>query len=117
MNSPGGRPSAQWIMKSSRPGHFASIDLMPSMICAGGRHPDFERQVLRPRHHRDLREVVAAIGDRRRGFVKLALVVEGFLVEAFEDQLKLLFEQLAVGGGVEQWRAKALDLAGVVAAP
>ncbi len=36
MNSPGGRPSAQWIMKSSRPGYFASIDLMPSMICSGG---------------------------------------------------------------------------------
>ena len=32
LNSSGGNPSAQWIMKSSRPGYFASIDLIPSMI-------------------------------------------------------------------------------------
>jgi hypothetical protein len=31
LNSSGGNPSAQWIMKSSRPGYFASIDLIPSM--------------------------------------------------------------------------------------
>src|SRR5439155_14232679 len=31
MNSAGGSPSAQWTMKSSRPGYLASIDLMPSM--------------------------------------------------------------------------------------
>ena len=36
LNSSGGRPSAQWIMKSSSPGYFASIDLMPSMTCLGG---------------------------------------------------------------------------------
>ena len=32
-NSFGPSPSAQWIMKCSRPGYFASIDLMPSMTC------------------------------------------------------------------------------------
>ena len=32
LNSSGGNPSAQWIMKSSRPGYFSSIDLIPSMI-------------------------------------------------------------------------------------
>src|SRR5882724_9391133 len=31
LNAFGGRPSAQWIMKSSSPGYFASIDLIPSM--------------------------------------------------------------------------------------
>jgi hypothetical protein len=31
LNSSGGNPSAQWIMKSSRPGYLASIDLIPSM--------------------------------------------------------------------------------------
>src|SRR2546426_1851177 len=36
LNSLGGRPSAQWIMKSSSPGYFASTDLIPSMTCGGG---------------------------------------------------------------------------------
>ena len=36
LNSFGDSPSAQWIMKSSSPGYLASIDLMPSMTCAGG---------------------------------------------------------------------------------
>src|SRR3954469_690811 len=36
LNSFGGIPSAQWIMKWSRPGYFFSIDLMPSMTCDGG---------------------------------------------------------------------------------
>src|SRR5262245_39798408 len=30
------RPSAQWTMKSSRPGYLASIDLMPSITWDGG---------------------------------------------------------------------------------
>ena len=34
-NSAGGSPSAQWIMKSSSPGYFASIDLMPSITWPG----------------------------------------------------------------------------------
>src|SRR5438876_5359937 len=36
LNSFGPRPSAQWIMKLSRPGYFASIDLMPSITSFGG---------------------------------------------------------------------------------
>src|SRR6516162_11347778 len=36
LNSWGGNPSAQWIIKSSRPGYFASIDLIPSITCDGG---------------------------------------------------------------------------------
>src|SRR5204863_5687968 len=35
MNSAGDRPSAQWTMKSSRPGYLASIDLIPSMTSEG----------------------------------------------------------------------------------
>ena len=36
LNSLGGMPSAQWIMKCSSPGYFAAMDLMPSMTCLGG---------------------------------------------------------------------------------
>src|SRR5947208_1176845 len=35
LNSAAGRPSAQWIRKSSSPGYLASIDLMPSTTSAG----------------------------------------------------------------------------------
>src|ERR1700709_986832 len=35
LNSFGPSPSAQWIMKLSRPRYFASIDLMPSMTSFG----------------------------------------------------------------------------------
>ena len=42
--------------------------------------------------------------------------MEGLLVEAGQHQLQLLLEQLAVLGGVKEWRAEALDLAGVIAA-
>src|SRR5215213_11089945 len=36
LNSLGPSPSAQWIMKLSSPGYFASIDLMPSITSFGG---------------------------------------------------------------------------------
>src|SRR6516165_9776999 len=36
LNSLGGTPSAQWIMKFSSPGYLSATDLMPSMTCAGG---------------------------------------------------------------------------------
>src|SRR6516165_1609404 len=36
LNSWGGNPSAQWIIKFSRPGYFASTDLMPAITSAGG---------------------------------------------------------------------------------
>src|SRR5262249_14195502 len=46
----------------------------------------------------------------------LALVVEGLLVEALQQELELLLEQLAVLLGIEQRRAERLHLAGVIAA-
>ncbi len=86
-------------------------------LAAGDRHPDVDRQVLRPRHQGDVLDGVAAILDRRRRLVVLALVVERLLVEAGQQELQLLLEQLAVLLGVEHRRAERLDLAGVVAAP
>jgi hypothetical protein len=43
-------------------------------------------------------------------------MVEGVLVEALEQKLELLLEQLAIGVSVEQRRAERFDLAGVIAA-
>ena len=85
-------------------------------LAARDRHPDVDRQVLGPRHHRDLLSAIAAIVDRRRTLVVLALVVEGVLVEALEQQLELLLEQLAIGLGVDERRAEGFHLAGVIAA-
>ena len=59
---------------------------------------------------------IAAIVDRRRALVVLALEVEGVLVEALEQELELLLEQFAIGLGVEQRRAERFHLAGVIAA-
>ena len=85
-------------------------------LAAGHRHPDVDRQVQRSRHHGDVGEAIAAVIDRRRAFVVLALVVEGVLVEAREQELELLFEQLAIGVSVEQRRPERFHLAGVIAA-
>ena len=46
----------------------------------------------------------------------LALVVKGPLVEAFEEKLELLLEQLAVGLSVEERRAERLHFTRVIAA-
>src|SRR5262249_10227297 len=73
-------------------------------------------QMLGPRHHGDVLEPVTSVIDRRRTLVVFALVVEGILVEAFEQDLQLLLEQLAVRFRVEQRRTETLHLAGVVAA-
>src|SRR5712691_10205889 len=205
LNSLGGIPSAQWIMKFSRPGYLSAIDLMPSITCAGGpqnqafcatpsrsegvragapgerfllvvrqvdagtpdhvlaelllaavplaggvigahdvvqdlctverhhrletmarhhvdrlaardRHPDVDRQVLGPGYHRDLLDPVAAVVDRRRTLVALAFVAKGALVEALEQQLELLLEQLAIGLGVDERRAESFHLPRVIAA-
>ena len=43
-------------------------------------------------------------------------MVEGVLVEALEQQLELLLEQLAVGLGIGERRAEGFHLAGVIAA-
>src|SRR6266851_5331898 len=85
-------------------------------LAAGDRHPDLDRQMLRPRNHRDVLHRVAAIGYRRRALEILALVMEALLVEAFEEQLELLLEIGAIGFGIEQRRAEGLDLTGVIAA-
>ena len=65
----------------------------------------------------DVLDRVAAVRHRRRRLVEAALVVEFLLVEALQQELKSFLEQVAVLVGVEQRRAEALDLAGVVAAP
>jgi hypothetical protein len=57
--------------------------------------------VLGPGDAGDLFQLVAAIIDRRRALEILALVVERLLVEAFEQQLELLLEIVAVGRGIE----------------
>ena len=84
---------------------------------AGDRHPHLDRQMLRARHAGDVLEIVAAIRHPWRAFVILALVMELLLVEALQQELQLLLEQLAIGVGVKQWRAERLDLARVIAAP
>ena len=43
--------------------------------------------------------------------------MEALLVEALQQQLEPFLEDFAVGFGIEQWPAEALDLARVVAAP
>src|SRR5262249_30901047 len=57
-------------------------------LAAGDRHPDVDRQVLGPGNHGDLLEAVAAVVDRRWTLVVLALVMEGVLVEALEQELE-----------------------------
>jgi hypothetical protein len=57
--------------------------------------------VLGPGDAGDLFQLVAAVVDRRRALEILALVVERLLVEAFEQQLELLLEIVAVGRGIE----------------
>src|SRR5881398_1822024 len=45
-------------------------------LAARDRHPDLHGQVLRPRHTRDLAELVATVLHRRRAVVALAVVAE-----------------------------------------
>ena len=85
-------------------------------LAAGDRLPDLDRAVDRPRHERDLAELVAAVRHGGRDVVVLAVVAEGLLVQRLPEDLHLLLEQLAVGGRVQERRAEGLDLARVVAA-
>src|SRR3989442_1403882 len=80
------------------------------------RHPDLHGQVLRPRHTCDLAELVAAVLHRRRAVVALAVVAERLLVEALEQEVDLLLEQLPVRRLVDDGRPERLDLPRVVAA-
>src|SRR5262245_60789629 len=61
-------------------------------LATGDRHPNLDRQMLGPGYHGDVLEAVAAILDRRRTLVVLALVMEGIFVEALEKELELLLE-------------------------
>ena len=69
-----------------------------------------------PRHEGQFFQRVAAVGYLRRQCVVPALVRKGFLVEGLEDDVDLLFKQLAVGLLVTERRAEGLDLARVIAA-
>src|SRR5262249_55123882 len=79
--------------------------------------PAFDGQRLRPRHQRDLAELIAPVRHLGRDRVVLALMREGALVERLEDDLDLLLEQLPVGVLVDDRRAERLDLTAVVTAP
>src|SRR2546428_5430 len=85
-------------------------------LAARDRHPDLHGQVLRPRHTRDLAELVATVLHRRRAVVALAVVAERLLVEALEQEVDLLLEQLPVRRLVDDGRPERLDLPRVVAA-
>src|SRR5256884_1794245 len=85
-------------------------------LAARDRHPDLHGQVLRPRHTCDLAELVAAVLHRRRAVVALAVVAERLLVEALEQEVDLLLEQLPVRRLVDDGRPERLDLPRVVAA-
>src|SRR5215472_2904861 len=78
-------------------------------LAAGDRHPNLDRQMLWPRDHRDLLELIAAVRHWRRALEVLALVMERLLVEAFEEQLQPLLEIFAIGLRIEERRAEALD--------
>src|SRR5712664_3831961 len=65
-------------------------------LAARDRHPDLHGQVFRPRHTRDVGELVATVLHRRRAVVALAVVAERLLVEALEQEVDLLLEQLPV---------------------
>ena len=73
------------------------------------RLPALDRPGPRARHQRDLAQLVAAVGHRRRDRVVLALVGEGALVECLEDDLDLLLEQRAVGVLIAQRRSEGVS--------
>src|SRR5439155_17612418 len=91
-------------------------EIEPARIGADDRLPGLDWKMDRARHERQLFEVVTAIGDARRKGVVLALMGERFLVERLEDDLDLLFEQLAVRLLVQHRGAEGLDLARVITA-
>src|SRR5262249_55184110 len=85
-------------------------------LAAGNRHPNLDRQMLWSRYQRDVLKLVAAIIDRGRTLVVLALEVKRLLVEASQQQPQLLLEQFAIFFGIEQRSAEGLDLARMIAA-
>src|SRR5215468_977959 len=86
-------------------------------LARGNGLPDLHGQREGPRYDSDLLERVAAIFHGGRDRVVLAPVRPRLLVEALEEDLHLLLEQLLVGLVVEHGSAERLDLARVIAAP
>src|SRR5205823_2383839 len=82
---------------------------------ADDRLPDLDR-MNRPRHQRELFQLIATIRHLRRQRVVLAMVREGLLAKRLEDDFDLLLEEIAVGLGIQHRRAERLDLARVIAA-
>src|SRR5215813_3931841 len=80
------------------------------------RHPDLDWQMFRSWYHRNFLKLIPAIRDRWRAFVKFTLVIEGFIVKAFNKNLKLFLEQLTIGLGIQERRPKGLDFARVIPA-
>src|SRR5206468_12680623 len=58
-------------------------------LAAGDRHPDLDREMLGPRHARDVTELIAPVLDGRRALVALAVMTKALLVEAFEHEVDL----------------------------
>jgi len=67
--------------------------------------------MFRPRHQRNFFNLVPAIWHGWRAFVKLTLMMECFLVEAFQQKLELLFKEITIGVRIEEGRSKGLHLA------
>src|SRR2546425_10362193 len=65
-------------------------------FAAGDQHPDLDRHVLGTRDARDVAELIAAILDGWRTLVALAVVAERLLVEALQQEVDLLLEELTV---------------------
>src|SRR6266852_1030857 len=94
----------------------ASHEVQPSLAGTDDWLPAVDGTAQWTRHQGDLLELVAAVGHPRWQRVVLATVSKGRLVEGFEDDFELLFEQLAIGVRIEHRCAECLDLARVVAA-
>src|SRR5439155_8253331 len=72
--------------------------------------PALHRAPQRTRYQREFGEFIAPIRHPGRQGIIGALVRERLVVECFEDNIDLFFEQISVGGLVEQWRPEGLHL-------
>ena len=119
-------PSEDDLVHRAALGRAAADQPLDPVLChevhgprgaALNRLPALDREPQRPRHQRQLLERIAAIRHLRRQGVIFAAMRERLLVERLEDDVDLLFEELAVGRLVEQRRAEGFDLPRVIAAP
>jgi hypothetical protein len=103
-------------------GGYDALDAVPGHVVEAPRAaahdglPDLDRLSQGARHECDLSQRVTAVGHIGGNGVALAVVREGVLAECLQDDLHLLFEELAVRLGVQHRVTEALHLAGVVAA-